>query len=93
VQGWRAVAGGSPDMNTLVSLGACASFGVSAVAAALPALRWRTYFEEPAMLLGFVLLGRALEERAKLQASADMVALQVTVFACVCIASRRALDR
>ena len=26
---------------------------------------------------GFVLIGRALEERAKLQASADMVALQV----------------
>jgi hypothetical protein len=26
---------------------------------------------------GFVLVGRALEERAKLRASADMVALQV----------------
>jgi hypothetical protein len=29
------------------------------------------------MLLGVVLVGRALEERAKLQASADMAALQV----------------
>ena len=29
------------------------------------------------MLLGFVLVGRALEERAKLRASADMTALQV----------------
>ncbi len=29
------------------------------------------------MLLGVVLIGRALEERAKLQASADMAALQV----------------
>lgn len=38
---------------------------------------WRTFFEEPAMLLGVVLVGRALEERAKLQASADMAALQV----------------
>jgi hypothetical protein len=38
---------------------------------------WRTFFEEPAMLLGVVLIGRALEERAKLQASADMAALQV----------------
>eukprot|EP00983_Pelagomonas_calceolata_P042279 1138432-Pelagomonas_calceolata.AAC.2 len=28
--------------------------------------------------VGFVLVGRALEERAKLQASADMVALQVS---------------
>jgi hypothetical protein len=29
------------------------------------------------MISGFVLLGRSLEERAKLRASADMVALQV----------------
>ncbi len=41
-----------PDMNTLVGLGATASFGVSCVAAALPALGWKTFFEEPAMLLG-----------------------------------------
>ena len=64
-------------MNTLVGLGAVASFSMSCVAAALPRLGWRTFFEEPAMLLGFVLVGRALEERAKLQASADFAALQV----------------
>ena len=64
-------------MSTLVGLGASASFGVSCIAAGLPALGWKTFFEEPAMLLGFVLVGRALEERAKLQASADMAALQV----------------
>jgi Cu+-exporting ATPase len=39
-------------MNTLVGLGAGASFGVSCVAAALPRLGWPTFFEEPAMLLG-----------------------------------------
>lgn len=75
--GWRSALAGSPDMNTLVGLGASAAFGVSCVAAALPALRWRTFFEEPAMLLGVVLLGRTLERRAKLQASADMAALRV----------------
>ena len=64
-------------MNTLVGLGAGAAFGVSCVAAGLPGLGWRTFFEEPAMLLGFVLVGRALEERAKLQASSDLIALQV----------------
>ena len=42
-----------PDMNTLVGLGATASFGVSCVAAALPHLGWKTFFEEPAMLLGW----------------------------------------
>jgi hypothetical protein len=75
--GARAAAAGCPDMNTLVGLGAGAAFGVSCVAAALPALGWRSFFEEPAMLLGVVLLGRALEQRAKLQASADMTALRV----------------
>ena len=69
-------------MNTLVTLGAGASFGVSCIAAGLPQLGWKTFFEEPAMLLGFVLVGRALEERAKLQASADMAALQVTTANC-----------
>ncbi len=64
-------------MNTLVALGASAAFGVSCVAAGLTGLGWRTFFEEPAMLLGFVLVGRTLEERAKLQASSDLVALQV----------------
>jgi Cu2+-exporting ATPase len=75
--GYRAAAAGCPDMNTLVGLGAGAAFGVSCVAAALPALGWRTFFEEPAMLLGVVLLGRTLERRAKLRASADMTALRV----------------
>ncbi|EFJ44901.1 hypothetical protein VOLCADRAFT_64450 [Volvox carteri f. nagariensis] len=79
VSGLKALAAGRPDMNTLVGLGAGASFGVSCVAAALPKLGWKTFFEEPAMLLGFVLIGRALEERAKLQASADMAALQELV--------------
>jgi Cu+-exporting ATPase len=74
-EGFSALARGAPDMNSLVGLGATAAFTISAVAAALPKLGWRTFFEEPAMLLGVVLIGRALEERAKLRASADMAAL------------------
>lgn len=74
-EGFAALARGAPDMNSLVGLGATAAFTISAVAAALPSLGWRTFFEEPAMLLGVVLIGRALEERAKLRASADMAAL------------------
>ncbi|GAX75471.1 hypothetical protein CEUSTIGMA_g2914.t1 [Chlamydomonas eustigma] len=77
--GFSALLQNRPDMNTLVGLGATASFAVSCVAAALPKLGWKTFFEEPAMLLGFVLIGRALEERAKLRASSDMVALQELV--------------
>ena len=67
-------------MNSLVCLGASASFAVSMVAAGIPSLGWPTFFEEPAMLLGCVLLGRALEERAKLAASSDLAALQVRSF-------------
>ena len=62
-------------MNTLVSLGAMASFSMSTAAMMLPGLGWPTFFEEPVMLLAFVLLGRAVEERAKLQATSDMSAL------------------
>ena len=80
VSGFRSAARGAPDMNSLVSLGAVAAFGVSCVAAAMPQLAWRTFFEEPAMLLGVVLMGRTLEQRAKLQASSDMVALRVSAY-------------
>eukprot|EP01018_Ginkgo_biloba_P006154 Gb_11817 [translate_table: standard] len=41
----------------------------------VPSQGWRAFFEEPVMLLAFVLLGRNLEERAKLKASSDMTAL------------------
>ncbi len=88
VSGFRSAARGAPDMNSLVSLGAVAAFGVSCVAAAMPQLAWRTFFEEPAMLLGVVLMGRTLEQRAKLQASSDMVALRVST-----PAARKALLR
>ena len=79
VSGARSAARGAPNMDSLVSLGAVAAFGVSCMAAALPRLAWRTFFEEPAMLLGVVLLGRTLEQRAKLRASSDMAALRVGV--------------
>ncbi len=75
--GWGALRRGAPDMNSLVAMGACAAYGVSCVAAAAPALAWGTFFEEPAMLLAFVLLGRTLEHRAKISASSSLLALQV----------------
>ena len=56
-----------------------AAFGMSCAAAGMPALGWPTFFEEPAMLLGVVLLGKNLEERAKLAASSDMASLQVAL--------------
>ncbi|KAF9610175.1 hypothetical protein IFM89_020684 [Coptis chinensis] len=66
---------GVPNMNTLVGLGALSSFAVSSIAKLIPKLGWKTFFEEPVMLIAFVLLGRNLEQRAKLKASSDMTGL------------------
>ncbi|XP_019461308.1 PREDICTED: copper-transporting ATPase PAA1, chloroplastic-like isoform X3 [Lupinus angustifolius] len=65
----------APNMNTLVALGALSSFTVSSFAAFLPKLGWKAFFEEPIMLIAFVLLGRNLEQRAKIKATSDMTGL------------------
>ncbi|XP_077236345.1 copper-transporting ATPase PAA2, chloroplastic [Tasmannia lanceolata] len=71
--GVRAFMKGSPNMNSLVGFGSIAAFIISAVSLVNPGLDWdATFFDEPVMLLGFVLLGRSLEEKARLQASSDM---------------------
>ncbi|KAM2040629.1 hypothetical protein ACFX16_034537 [Malus domestica] len=73
--GLRSLVKGAPNMNTLVGLGALSSFTVSSLAAFIPKLGWKTFFEEPIMLIAFVLLGRNLEQRAKIKASSDMTEL------------------
>ena len=66
---------GTPNMDSLVALGASSSFTVSLAALAMPKLGWTTYFDEPAMLLSFVLVGKALEAHARARASTDMEGL------------------
>ncbi|KAL4564464.1 hypothetical protein LXL04_028528 [Taraxacum kok-saghyz] len=71
--GLKAFFNGSPNMNSLVGFGSIAAFMISAISLLNPELGWdATFFDEPVMLLGFVLLGRSLEERARLRASSDM---------------------
>ena len=36
---------------------------------------WKAFFEEPIMLIAVVLLGRNLEQRAKIKAASDMTGL------------------
>nr|WP_255441558.1 MULTISPECIES: cation-translocating P-type ATPase [unclassified Synechococcus] len=55
----------SPSMDTLVGLGMGSAYLASLVAYLRPASGWPCFFNEPVMLLGFVLLGRFLEERAR----------------------------
>ncbi|CAJ2643764.1 unnamed protein product [Trifolium pratense] len=71
--GLNAFKKGSPNMNSLVGFGSIAAFIISSISLLNPELAWdASFFDEPVMLLGFVLLGRSLEEKARIQASSDM---------------------
>jgi len=57
----------TPTMDTLVSLGVMSAYIASIIALIWPKVGWPCFFNEPVMLLGFVLLGRFLEERARIK--------------------------
>ena len=63
--GARSARAGAPGMDTLVALGVTSAFLASLYGWLWPASGWPCYFNEPVMLLGFVLSGRFLEERAR----------------------------
>jgi Cu2+-exporting ATPase len=65
VAGVRAAAAGVPSMDSLISLGVVSAYGSSLVGLLWPATGLPCFFNEPVMLLGFVLLGRFIEERAR----------------------------
>ena len=58
-----------PNMNSLIGIGALSAYGASTAALFWPGLSWHCFFEEPVMLLGFVLLGRHLEHQARARAT------------------------
>lgn len=79
VEGWRGWRRNAPNMNTLVALGTLTAYITSVVALLFPPLGWECFFDEPVMLLGFILLGRTLEKQAKGQAATafrQLLALQ-----------------
>ncbi|MDB9518735.1 heavy metal translocating P-type ATPase [Roseofilum reptotaenium CS-1145] len=75
IEGARGLWNNSPNMNSLVGLGAIAAYTTSTIALLVPQTGWECFFDEPVMLLGFILLGRTLEARARSQAAADLSAL------------------
>jgi len=82
LDGWRGLWHQAPNMNTLIGLGTLTAYTTSCVALLFPQLGWECFFDEPVMLLGFILLGRTLEQRARRQASAafeSLLALQPQV--------------
>jgi Cu2+-exporting ATPase len=62
-------------MNTLVGLGAFTAYTASVAALLFPQMAWECFFEEPVMLLGFILLGKTIEKQAKRRAASALQAL------------------
>jgi Cu2+-exporting ATPase len=73
--GWRGLRRNAPNMNTLVALGTVTAYLTSTVALFIPSLGWECFFDEPVMLVGFILLGRTLEQQARHRAAAALEAL------------------
>ena len=64
----RALGHGATNMNTLVSLGTGVAFAYSAYATIAPAPGRQVYFDAVLLIVGFLLLGKSLEGRAKRRA-------------------------
>ncbi|MGP8250758.1 MAG: heavy metal translocating P-type ATPase [Terracidiphilus sp.] len=64
----RALRHGATNMNTLVALGTSVAFVYSAYATVAPAPGREVYFDAVLLILGFLLLGKTLEARAKRRA-------------------------
>jgi len=71
----RSLRHGATNMNTLVSLGTGVAFAYSAYATILPAPGRQVYFDAVLLIIGFLLLGKALEARAKRRALASLDSL------------------
>ncbi len=68
VSALHALRHGATNMNTLVSLGTAVAFAWSVYATLLPAPGRQVYFDAVLLILGFLLLGKSLEGRAKRRA-------------------------
>jgi Cu+-exporting ATPase len=66
---------GTTNMNTLVSLGTGVAFAYSAYATIAPGPGRNVYFDAVLLIVGFLLLGKSLEGRAKRRALAALNAL------------------
>ena len=79
---WKVGRHGASDMNTLIAVGTSAAYGYSVAATFAPqlfesvaGLECAVYFDTSSAIIGLVLLGRALEARAKGQTSAAVRSL------------------
>ncbi|WGV26975.1 heavy metal translocating P-type ATPase [Halotia branconii] len=79
IDGWLGWRRNAPNMNTLVGLGTLTAYTASLIALLFPQMGWECFFDEPVMMLGFILLGRTLEKQARGKAASafrKLLALQ-----------------
>tara|TARA_Y100001933_G_scaffold57148_1_gene57077 strand:- start:4375 stop:6672 length:2298 start_codon:yes stop_codon:yes gene_type:complete len=79
IKGFQSFLRNRPDMDTLVALGVTSAYATSLLSLIFPSSGFPCFFNEPVMLLGFILLGRFLEDRAKYQTGnsiSDLLDLQ-----------------
>ncbi|HEV2219400.1 MAG TPA: heavy metal translocating P-type ATPase [Casimicrobiaceae bacterium] len=74
VGAWHALRGGGANMDVLIALGTTIAWTFSAVVTVL-GLRQHVYFEASAAIITLVLLGKALEARARTRTSAALEGL------------------
>ncbi len=82
VDGWLGLRRNAPNMNTLIGLGTVTAYTASLVALLFPKMGWECFFDEPVMMLGFILLGKTLEQQARTRAASafkNLLALQPQV--------------
>ncbi|MFO0016834.1 MAG: heavy metal translocating P-type ATPase [Synechococcaceae cyanobacterium] len=73
--GFSSALAGLPSMDSLVGLGVFSAYASSLLGWLLPRSGFPCFFNEPVMLLGFVLTGRFLEERARWRTGRALEAL------------------
>ncbi len=72
INGFKSFFKNHPDMDSLVALGVISAYTTSLLSLIFPATGFPCFFNEPVMLLGFILIGRYLEERARYQTGSSI---------------------
>ena len=72
INGFKAFLKNRPEMDSLVALGVTSAYITSLLSLIFPATGFPCFFNEPVMLLGFILIGRFLEERARYQTGSSI---------------------
>jgi len=72
INGFKSFIRNRPDMDSLVALGVTSAYTTSFLSLIFPKIGFPCFFNEPVMLLGFILIGRFLEERARYQTGSSI---------------------